>query len=148
MLQVMDRSLTQSVWRKTSSLTLMMETVASPSIRGEALLREDRMIYVKRDETGRVIAVSQEAMEGFEQTDESAASEINEVLASATDSLFQNSDLEFIRVLDDVIDLLIAKNLLLFTELPAVVQEKYTQRTQMRERRRESLNLLEDEEIL
>ena len=106
------------------------------------------MIYVKRDETGRVIAVSQEAMEGFEQTDESAASEINEVLASATDSLFQNSDLEFIRVLDDVIDILIAKNLLLFTELPEAVQEKYTQRTQMRERRRESLHLLEDEEIL
>ena len=106
------------------------------------------MIYVKRDETGRVIAVSQGAMEGFEQTDESAASEINEVLASATDSLFQNSDLEFIRVLDDVIDILIAKNLLLFTELPEAVQEKYTQRTQMRERRRESLHLLEDEEIL
>jgi hypothetical protein len=36
----------------------------------------------------------------------------------------------------------------MFTELPEVVQEKYTQRTQMRERRRESLNLLEDEEIL
>jgi len=106
------------------------------------------MIYVKRDATGRVIAVSQEPMEGFKQTDESAASEINEVLASATDSLFQSSDLEFIRVLDDVIDLLIAKNLILFTELPEVVQEKYTQRTQMRERRRESLNLLEDEEIL
>ena len=106
------------------------------------------MIYVKRDATGRVIAVSQEPMEGFEQTDESAASEINEVLASATDSLFQSSDLEFIRVLDDVIDVLIAKNLILFTELPEVVQEKYTQRTQMRERRRESLNLLEDEEIL
>ena len=129
-------------------MTLMTETVAIPSISGETLLREDRMFYVKRDQTGRVIAVSQEAMEGFEQTDESAASEINEVLASATDSLFQNSDLEFIRVLDDVIDILIAKNLLLFTELPEAVQEKYTQRTQMRERRRESLNLLEDEEIL
>ena len=106
------------------------------------------MIYVKRDATGQVTAISKEPMEGFEQTDESAASEINEVLASATDSLFQNSDLEFIRVLDDVIDILIAKNLLLFTELPEAVQEKYTQRTQMRERRRESLNLLEDEEIL
>lgn len=106
------------------------------------------MIYVKRDATGRVTAVSQEAMDGFEQADESAASEINEVLASATDNLFQSSDLEFIRVLDDVIDLLVAKNLILFTELPEVVQEKYTQRTRMRERRRESLNLLEDEEVL
>lgn len=106
------------------------------------------MIYVKRSATGRIMAVSEEPMEGFEPTDETAASEINEVLGRVHDSLFQDSDLEFIRVLDDVIDLLIAKNLILFTELPPVVQEKYTQRTQMRERRRESLNLLEDEEIL
>ena len=106
------------------------------------------MIYVKRDATGQVTAISKEPMEGFEQTDESTASELEEMLASSSDSLFQNSDLEFIRVLDDVIDLLISKNLVLFTELPEVVQEKYTQRTQMRERRRESLNLLEDEEIL
>ena len=106
------------------------------------------MIYVKRDATGQVTAISKEPIEGFELTDESAASEIEEMLASSSDSLFQNSDLEFIRVLDDVIDLLISKNLVLFTELPEVVQEKYTQRTQMRERRRDSLNLLEDEEIL
>ena len=106
------------------------------------------MIYVKRDATGQVTAISKEPMEGFEQTDESAASEIEEMLASSSDSLFQSSDLEFIRVLDDVIDLLISKNLVLFTELPEVVQEKYTQRTQMRERRRDSLNLLEDDEIL
>ena len=106
------------------------------------------MIYVKRDATGQVTAISKEPMEGFEQTDKSTASEIEERLASSSDSLFQNSDLEFIRVLDDVIDLLISKNLVLFTELPEVVQEKYTQRTQMRERRRDSLNLLEDDEIL
>jgi len=106
------------------------------------------MIYVKRNASGRIMAVSEEPMEGFEPTDETAASEINEVLGRVNDALFQDSDLEFIRVLDDVIDLLIAKNLILFTELPPVVQEKYTQRTQMRERRRESLNLLEDEEIL
>ena len=106
------------------------------------------MIYVKRDLTGRVIAVSQEPMEGFEPTNEISASETNELLNTAADNVFQSSDLEFIRVLDDVIDLLISKNVILFTELPEVVQEKYTQRNQMRERRRESLNLLEDEEIL
>lgn len=106
------------------------------------------MIYVKRDSTGRVTAVSQEPMEGFETANEISASETNELLSSAADSHFQSSDLEFIRVLDDVIDLLISKNIILFTELPEVVQEKYTQRTQMRERRRESLNLLEDEEFL
>ena len=87
-------------------------------------------------------------MEGFEPTNEISASETNELLNTAADNVFQSSDLEFIRVLDDVIDLLISKNIILFTELPEVVQEKYTQRNQMRERRRESLNLLEDEEIL
>jgi len=106
------------------------------------------MIYVKRDSTGRVTAVSQEPMEGFEPTNEISAAETSELLSSSADSHFQSSDLEFIRVLDDVIDLLISKNIILFTELPEVVQEKYTQRTQMRERRRESLNLLEDEELL
>ena len=35
------------------------------------------MIYVKRSVTGRVIAVSQEPTDGFEQADEGAASEIN-----------------------------------------------------------------------
>ena len=53
----------------------------------------------------------------------------------------------FIRALDDIIDLLISKNVILFTELPSVVQEKYTERAELRERRREALHLLEDGEI-
>ena len=48
------------------------------------------------------------------------ASEINELLSSSSESSFQDSDLEFIEVLDDLIDLLIAKNAILFTELPVV----------------------------
>lgn len=106
------------------------------------------MIYIKRDEAGRVVAASRELMEGFEPADETMASEINELLSSSSESSFQDSDLEFIRVLDDLIDLLIAKNAILFTELPEVVQEKYTERNRMRERRRDSLNLLEDDDFL
>jgi hypothetical protein len=106
------------------------------------------MIYVKRDATGQVIAVSQEPMDGFVATDDSEATAIGEVLASATNTPFRSSDLEFIRVLDDVIDLLVSKNIILFTELPEPVQAKYTQRNQLRQRQRDSLNLLEDEEII
>ena len=43
------------------------------------------MIYVKRDAMGRVVAVSQEPMEGFEPTNEVSAAETNELLRSATD---------------------------------------------------------------
>lgn len=106
------------------------------------------MIYVKRDADGQIIAVSQEALDGFLESDDQSMTEVNLFFESSAGGSFKASDLEFIRALDDVIDLLIAKNLILFTELPTAVQEKYAQRTKMRARRRDSLHLLEDEEIL
>lgn len=105
------------------------------------------MIYVKRDANGAVVAVSKEPSPDFEILADTPASEIDEFLGAVAGSEFQTSDLSFIRALDDVIDLLISKNVILFTELPSVVQEKFTERAAMRERRRDALNLLEDGEI-
>lgn len=106
------------------------------------------MIYVKRDADGQIVAVSQEPIDGFSESDDQSMTEVNLFFESSAAGSFKASDLEFIRALDDVIELLIAKNLILFTELPAAVQEKYASRTKMRARRRDSLHLLEDEEIL
>lgn len=106
------------------------------------------MVYVKRDAAGAVVAVSKEPIAGFETPEVQGSKEFDAFLTSVAGSEFQNSDLDFIRVLDDVIDLLISKNIILFTELPAAVQEKYAKRAAMRERRREALNLLEDGDIL
>ena len=106
------------------------------------------MLYVKRDANGAIVAVSKEPISDFETSSAAGSPEVEEFLASVAGSEFQASDLSFIRALDDVIDLLISKNVILFTELPAIVQEKYTQRAEMRERRREALNLLEDGDIL
>lgn len=106
------------------------------------------MFYVKRGVNGTIVAVSKEPISDFETTSDASSSEVDVFFASVTGSEFQASDLSFIRALDDVIDLLISKNVILFTELPGVVQEKYTQRAEMRERRREALNLLEDGDIL
>lgn len=106
------------------------------------------MIYIKRDASGAVVAISKEPISDFETSEDTPSSEIDEFLVSVAGSEFQASDLGFIRALDDVIDLLISKNVILFTELPPVVQEKYTERAEMRERRREALNLLEDGDIL
>ncbi|WP_093447789.1 hypothetical protein [Thiomicrospira sp. ALE5] len=57
----------------------------------------------------------------------------------------QDSDLEMIRVLDDLIELMIDKGVIQFTELPEQAQRKLLKRTQLRQGRR-NLDLLEDEE--
>jgi len=106
------------------------------------------MLYIKRDSKGAVVAISSEPMTDFEASGDTPSSELDGFLALVAGSEFQSSDLGFIRALDDVIDLLISKNVILFTELPPVVQEKYTKRAEMRERGREALNLLEDSDIL
>lgn len=106
------------------------------------------MLYIKRDSKGAVVAISREPMSDFETPVDKPSPEIDGFLASVAGSEFQSSDLGFIRALDDLIDLLISKNVILFTELPPVVQEKYTKRAEMRERSREALNLLEDGDIL
>lgn len=106
------------------------------------------MVYIKRDSSGAVVAISKDPISGFETSDGKLSSEVDDFLVTVVGSEFQASDLGFIRVLDDVIDLLISKNVILFTELPPVVQEKYTERATMRERRRDALNLLDDGDIL
>lgn len=106
------------------------------------------MSYLKRDDTGNIVDISKEPAEGFVAAGDAESAEVEAFLMSLTGSEFQTSDLSFIRVLDDLIDLLIDKNIILFTELPPAVQDKYTRRAEMRQRRRDALNLLEDADII
>jgi hypothetical protein len=48
--------------------------------------------------------------------------------------LLSLSDIGTIRILEDLIDLLIRKNIILFTELPAEAQTKINERKQIREK--------------
>lgn len=57
-------------------------------------------------------------------------------------------DENFIRVLEDVIDALLANGALRLTDLPPQAMEKLNQRKQVRERLRNSLDLLSDDEGL
>jgi hypothetical protein len=92
------------------------------------------MPFVKRDEQGAVVAVSQESGPGFTEElpkdDPAIAAFIKGVGNGA--STLQASDLDLIRVLEDVVELLIAKGLILFTELPEDAQQKIMRRQQMR----------------
>lgn len=57
-------------------------------------------------------------------------------------------DADFIRVLEDLIDALLAKGTLRLTDLPPQALEKLSQRKQSRQRMRNSLDLIDDDEEL
>jgi len=92
------------------------------------------MPFVRRDELGVVVAVSREPAAGCSEelaTDDPAVSEFLVEISRERSSL-DASDQNLIRVVEDVVDLLIAKGLVLFTELPADAQQKIMRRQKMR----------------
>jgi hypothetical protein len=92
------------------------------------------MPYVRRDRTGRIIALSDEPAEGFEQVGEDAPGLKDlESRLGLSRSRLQESDLEVIRVLDDLITVLIDKNIVRFTDLPEPAQRKLIERRGLRE---------------
>lgn len=76
--------------------------------------------------------------------DESVASAAGQPLIAALSA----SDDEMIRVIDDLVDLLIAKQVLTFTELPLQAQNKLLARKQLRENVNVLRNLIGEEESL
>ncbi|HLF96399.1 MAG TPA: hypothetical protein VI457_04580 [Methylococcaceae bacterium] len=97
------------------------------------------MPYVLRDSSGRIMAVFAEAVApGCSEMDEDAA-ELREFLAhrggdplrSVRDAL-DSSDEELIRVIEDIVEVLIEKNLIMFTDLPEAAQLKLNSRARIR----------------
>lgn len=62
------------------------------------------------------------------------------------DNGFSKLDLEFVRVLEDLIDALIANGSLRLTDLPLHAQRKLTERKRHRAKLSEHLDLLSDED--
>lgn len=113
------------------------------------------MLYVDRDDQGKIIGVHRHSP-GTDQGEK--LSLLNaEVLAflSQSDSevnslakLLALTDESIIRVLEDLIDLLIKKNIILFTELPEEAQEKIRERKQAREMIGSDPLMVDDEDVL
>lgn len=104
------------------------------------------MPYIKRDEQGQVIAMSAIASEGFDELVAGDAPEIAAFLSSqqAANSL-DATDQDFVRVLEDVVELLIAKGVILFTDLPDSAQEKIMRRQKLRSEMAGKLDLIGDD---
>jgi uncharacterized protein YwgA len=113
------------------------------------------MPFAQRDKQGRIIALFSEPRA---EAQEAIAASHEEVLAfllsgnsdqTETKSYLSQTDDEMIRVVEDVIDLLIKKNLILLTDLPAAAQDKLVMRKRLRAKfLLEDTVLIEDDNIL
>lgn len=98
------------------------------------------MPYVERDQHGKVRALTA-TVGGSEEFLPAEHPEILQFLSTsegqAPDAFSMEmllSDLKMIRVIEDVIDLLIAKGVIIFSDLPVPVQQKILQKRGKREK--------------
>jgi len=96
------------------------------------------MLYVERDDAGNIVSLHNKPESGADEQKPIMDEEIIKFLEKniATDprmQLLSLSDTGIIRILEDLIDLLIRKNIILFTELPEQAQKKISERKMLRE---------------
>ena len=101
------------------------------------------MLFALRDEQQNIIAVSEKKLNDdwvaveLEDKDLLVFLQKNPVVGGKVmEAVMKTADADFIRVLEDVIDLLIDKQVIQFTELPNPVQSKLLERRRYREQMR------------
>jgi hypothetical protein len=95
------------------------------------------MLFVERNKQGKIIAVRANAEKGATEHKTMLDEEIVEFLSQGTTSgswlqILSQSDVGIIRILEDIIDLLVEKNIIMFTELPEDAQTKLRERKMIR----------------
>lgn len=111
------------------------------------------MPYAQRDSTGRISAISVEKTEAMAEWVEPDAPELKAYLAQLAGavhtpevaSALSESDQALIRVVDDLVNVLVEKNLMRFTDLPEAAQKKLIERRSLRQSLT-ALKLLGDDE--
>lgn len=98
------------------------------------------MAYIKRDHLGKIIAFSRQAEPDFVLEENLEEDELRLFFAqelanadSKTRNQLVETDSGIARVTEDLIHLLISKNVILFTDLPGEVQTKLIERDKLRE---------------
>lgn len=106
-------------------------------------------MFVKRNDEGHICAASLEATEDINEAIPADSPELWQFIGATQDApsrseldALQASDLALARVLEDLIDTLIDKHLIQFTDLPVMAQQKLLNRQGLR--RQHLLDLLGD----
>lgn len=93
------------------------------------------MPFVSRDTDGHIVAVAAEATDSVAEAIEPDAPELQAFLARIAPEGggdLARTDLALIRVVEDLIDTLMDKNVLRFTDLPDAAQHKLMERRSLR----------------
>ena len=105
------------------------------------------MPHVRRDASGLIESLHRHSGEGTDFVPE-GSKELLAFVGAAPAADFNQLDADFVRVLEDVIDTLITKNILNITDLPEQAQAKLFARKSFRERiSKSSLQLFERTEF-
>ena len=111
------------------------------------------MAYVERDEKGEIIAIYESLQENATEFIALDSPElVNYIVQSAKSedarAVLSNSDIALVRVLEDLINTLIDKKVILFTDLPIAAREKLSTREKIRGHLNTLDNLMGDDEGL
>jgi len=112
------------------------------------------MPYIKRNADNSIHSVAQEKDEEHTEYLAATANDIVHFLSTQKKEILSKhvlaeSDKEIARVTEDLINLLISKNIILFTELPSAVQEKLLSREKLRSNLNNVMdNFLDEDELL
>jgi hypothetical protein len=95
------------------------------------------MYYIERDAQGRIIQVAMTSFHAMTEQTAASTAEIDEWfrqrdIREASLLQLRQSDLEMVRVLEDLIEVLMSKGVISITDLPLVAQNKLTNRAQAR----------------
>ncbi|MFZ3183998.1 MAG: tryptophan synthase subunit beta [Pseudomonas sp.] len=109
------------------------------------------MVYVQRDFDGRLLRVERKP---FAQMTETLAVENEELHAWLTTreevharlAKLKDSDLELVRVLEDLVDVLVSRGVIRYTDLPEAARAKLHERAETRAKLEGLSGLLGDEE--
>ena len=103
------------------------------------------MPYIKRNPEGAITSISDEAAAGYSELLALSHPDMQAFLSAARAQL-SSSDSETIRVIEDLVELLIRKKVILLTDLPEAAQQKLSVRQRMRDEINVLSNLMVGEE--
>jgi len=111
------------------------------------------MPYVTRNEKGEVVAIHRNQSDESGQWEEPTSADVIEFLKQSDAShqvkhALTGSDNEMVRVIEDLVELLMEKQIFVYTELPVAVQAKLNARKQLRKDMSSLENLINDNDAI
>ncbi|HAF01440.1 MAG TPA: hypothetical protein DCO68_03360 [Methylophilaceae bacterium] len=106
------------------------------------------MAYVLKNEQGEIVAAStnESLGDGWQQIEPNDKAYLAFLEAQLNShSAFRESDIQLARVLEDLINILIERNLVQFTDFPSAAQKRLNDRQSMRRNNHKRLRLLDDD---